>query len=49
MFIAMLIWFICTSLECKTKNNADKFCHRKFMRVADEKLIINDLGSKLIA
>ena len=34
------------SLICAYKNNGDKFCHQKSMRMVDEKLIINELGSK---
>ena len=44
MFITMLICFVCTSFACKIKNNGDKSYRKKFMRTADEKLIINKLG-----
>ena len=43
MFIATLIRFIPTSLVYEDGNNGDKLCHRKSMRAADEKLIINKL------
>ena len=43
MFIATLNRFILTSLVYKDRNNGDKLCHRKSMRAADEKLIINKL------
>ena len=44
-FIAMLIRFVTTSLVCENKNNGDKLHRRKSRRAADEKLIINELGS----
>ena len=43
-FIATLIRFITTLLVYEIKNNGDKFYDRKSMWVADEKLIINELG-----
>ena len=39
----MLIQFICTLVYYA--NNGDKFYCKKFMQVADEKLIINELVS----
>ena len=45
MFIAMLVQFITMLLLLsKKKNNAGKLYHKKSMQVADEKLIINELG-----
>ena len=44
MFIAMFIRFVTTSLVCENKDNGDKLHHRKSMRAADDKLIINELG-----
>ena len=44
MLIVALVRFVRTSLVCENQNNADKFHRRKFIRAADEKLIINKLG-----
>ena len=41
----LLIRLVTMSLVCENKNNGDKLYHRKSMRAADEKLIINELGS----
>ena len=37
-------WFVRMSLVCENKNNGEKFYRRNFMRAADEKQIINELG-----
>ena len=37
------------SLEDEIQNNGDKFYRRKSMRAADEKLIINELGTNYAA
>ena len=47
MLIATLIRFVTMSLIDENKNNGDKFYRRKSMGVANEKLIINELGSNL--
>ena len=47
-FIATLVRFVNTSLVCENKNNGDKLHCRKFMRAADEKVIINELGPCLV-
>ena len=48
-FIAMLIWFVIMSLEDEVQNNGDKFYRRKSMWAADEKLIMNELGTNYAA
>ena len=44
----MFIRFVCTSVVCdntENQNVAGKFYRRKFMRAADVKIIINELGT----
>ena len=44
VFIAALIRFVPTPLAYENKNNGGKIYRRKSMRVANEKLIISELG-----